>query len=102
MNSIYFFDEKGEALLINKDLRLEMWNKLKQVYQNYNFSKDEIIAVNYLNNKGIDPFCEGIEINKTKSVLVIEEICSKLCSKHAIDRIIFYIPFSLLSTKNEQ
>lgn len=102
MNSINFFDEKGEALLINKDLRLEMWNKLKQVYQNYNFSKDEIIAVNYLNNKGIDPFCEGIEINKTKSVLEIEEICSKLCSKHAIDRIIFYIPFSLLSTKNEQ
>ena len=58
-------------------------------------SKDEIIAVNYLNNKGINPFCERIEINKTKSVMEIEEICSKICSKHAIDRIIFYIPLSI-------
>lgn len=96
MNSIYFFDENGKALLINEDLREEMWNKLKQVYQKYNWSKDDIIAVNYQNNKGINLFCKGTEINKTKSVLEIEEICSEVCSKHVINRIIFYIPLSII------
>ena len=92
MNSIYPFNQQNMALLLKDDLRTEMWEGLKEIYQDYIWHKGDIVPVEYKINMGIIPYCKGTTINKSEPILKIENLLFEICDKYAMDRIIFYIP----------
>lgn len=92
MNSIYPFNQQNMALLLKDDLRAEMWEGLKEIYQDYTWHEGDIIPVEYKINSGIISYCKGTTINKSEPILKIENLLFEICDKYAMDRIIFYIP----------